>query len=199
MTGPVIERPAATEAARLADLIAEAFTDLSATAWLVPDPDARRGRLAGNFEILVEYALAWGEVYVTADRDAVAVWFPRDGDPPPPPVDYDVRVARSAGPWVDRFRHLDDLFDANHPHEPHHHLAFLAVAPSRQGDGIGSALLDDYHARLDAAGLPAYLEASSPRSRDLYLRHGYQVREPFRLPDGTPFWPMWRPPGSTAG
>ena len=42
--------------------------------------------------------------------------------------------------------------------------------------------------------MPAYLEASSPRSRDLYAQHGYLAGEPFRVPDGTPFWPMWREP-----
>ena len=30
-----------------------------------------------------------------------------------------------------------------------------------------------HHAWLDANGMPAYLEASSPRSRDLYAKHGY--------------------------
>ena len=50
---------------------------------------------------------------------------------------------------------------------------FLAVRPDRQNVGIGSALLDRHHSRLDRAGIPAYLEANDPRNRDLYLRHGY--------------------------
>ncbi|BCJ67752.1 GNAT family N-acetyltransferase [Polymorphospora rubra] len=194
MTAPVLRRPSADESPAIAGLIAEAFAPLPVSGWLVPDPAARRAVLAGNFEIMVEYALTFGLVYVTTDRSAVAVWFPRDGEPPPPPVDYDVRVERVCGEWTDRFLHLDDLFDANHPHEAHHHLAFLAVAPDRQGTGTGSALLRHHHARLDAKGMPAYLEASSTRSRDLYLRHGYEVGPPFRVPDGTPFWPMWRRP-----
>jgi hypothetical protein len=52
-------------------------------------------------------------------------------------------------------------------------------------------------AALDDSGRPAYLEASSPRARDLYLRHGYLPRPgtPFHLPDGgPPMWPMWREP-----
>ena len=44
-----------------------------------------------------------------------------------------------------------------------------------------------------AAVWPPYPEATDPRNRDLYARHGYQVREPFALPDGALFWPMWRP------
>jgi len=49
-------------------------------------------------------------------------------------------------------------------------------------------------ARLDAARLPAYLEANHPRNRDLYQRHGYQVRSVIELPDGPPLWTMWRTP-----
>jgi hypothetical protein len=55
-------------------------------------------------------------------------------------------------------------------------------------------LLDRHHARLDQAGLPAYLEANHPRNRDLYARHGYRVRSVIELPDGPPLWTMWRSP-----
>lgn len=54
--------------------------------------------------------------------------------------------------------------------------------------------LDGHHARIDGAGIPAYLEANDPRNRDLYLRHGYRVRSVIDLPDGPPLWSMWRPP-----
>ncbi|GAB2963512.1 hypothetical protein GCM10027280_60500 [Micromonospora polyrhachis] len=73
----------------------------------------------------------------------------------------------------------------------------LAVTPAAQGTGRGTALLDHHHRHLDQAGIPAYLEASSPRARDLYTRHGYEPRRAFTLPDGTPFWSMWREPQPT--
>ena len=47
---------------------------------------------------------------------------------------------------------------------------------------------------FDRAGLPAYLAASDPRHRNLYLRHGYQVRSVTDLPDGPPLCSMWRTP-----
>jgi hypothetical protein len=40
--------------------------------------------------------------------------------------------------------------------------------------------------RCDEHGLPAYLEASSPRNRALYERHGFAVVEEMRLPRGGP-------------
>ncbi|NUR83032.1 MAG: GNAT family N-acetyltransferase [Nonomuraea sp.] len=182
---------AAGDARRVAELIATAFAPLAATAYLVPEPERRVPVLAADFLILVEHALEHGVVDVDTGGHGAAVWFPMTG-PLPAPRDYDVRLAEATGDCVERFRVLDELFEKNHPGEPHHHLAFLAVHPSRQNLGLGTALLDHHHARL--GGMPAYLEASSTRSRDLYARHGYQLREPFALPDGTLFWPMWRPP-----
>ncbi|MGC4875686.1 GNAT family N-acetyltransferase [Micromonospora sp. DT43] len=178
----------------VANRIAEAFTALEVTYWLVPDASKREAVLAGDFEILVDHAMRHGFVHATGDRAGVAVWLPSVGEPAPPPPDYDARLAAACGEWTDRFQHLDELFAANHPHPDHHHMAFLAVQPGRQGQGLGTALMRHHHAWLDANGMPAYLEASSPRSRDLYARHGYRAGEPFRVPDGTPFWPMWREP-----
>jgi len=85
---------------------------------------------------------------------------------------------------------------ASHPHAPGHaYLPFVAVRPQRQGRGIGAALLRHRLAALDAAGTPAYLEASSVRSRRLYERIGF-TRLPTRieLPDGPDMYPMWRAP-----
>lgn len=183
-----------TEAGAITDVIADAFQHLGVVVWLVPARAERRRVLGGNFRIFVEHALTYGEVHVTDDRSGVAVWFPRDADPIPEPPDYDRRLAEACGRWTERFQILDRLMDAHHPAQPHHHLAFLAVRPDRQGEGLGSALLRHHHARLDADGVAAYLEASSPPSRDLYTRHGYRVGAPFAVPDGTPFWPMWREP-----
>src|SRR5262249_12104898 len=114
----------------------------------------------------------------------------------PPPADYDVRLKDASPASFDRVSELDAALAANHPVDPHHYLSFLAVHPDYQNHGIGSALLNRHHFRLDAAGLPAYLPANDPRNRDLYLRHGYVCRTEIRLPDGPPIWPMWRAPAS---
>jgi GNAT superfamily N-acetyltransferase len=182
----------------IADLIADAFLPLSGTEWLVPDPARRRAVLRDQFAILVDHALAHGELDRLADGTAVAVWF--DLTRPLPPIDdYAERLAAACGPDTARFRVLDELFAAHEPERPHHHLALLAVRPDVQRNGRGSALLDRQHRVLDRAGVPAYLEASSEGSRDLYARHGYATMgEPFRLPNGAPFWPMWREPAVAA-
>ncbi|MFG1704988.1 GNAT family N-acetyltransferase [Nonomuraea sp. M3C6] len=189
---PVIRRATADDAGRVAELIATAFAGLNAVRYLVPDRRERHRVMTANLRIFVDHAVEHGEVDLIDDGPAVAVWFSHTS-PLPEPKDYDRRLEAATGEWIERFRVLDALFEENHPAQPYHHLAFLAVHPDRQDQGLGSALLRHHHARL--AGAPAYLEASDPRNRDLYARHGYEVREPFALPDGTLFWPMWRPAG----
>lgn len=195
---PAIGRAGAGDAPWVADLIGQAFQPLAVACWLVPDPHLRARVLPADFRIIVDHAMGHGEVHATLDRTAVAVWFPRDGGPLPEPVAYQRRVAAACGEATERFLHLDELFATCHPQAPHHHLAFMAVHPARQGQGLGSALLRHHHRRLDSCRAAAYLEASSPRARDLYTRHGYQPRKPFHLPDGTAMWPMWRPPAAGA-
>jgi GNAT superfamily N-acetyltransferase len=71
----------------------------------------------------------------------------------------------------------------------------LGTDPDRQGRGLGSLLLRQTLSELDWARTPAYLEASTPRSRALYLRHGFVVMNEIRLPGGgPPLWRMWRDP-----
>jgi ribosomal protein S18 acetylase RimI-like enzyme len=84
-----------------------------------------------------------------------------------------------------------------HPSKPDHwYLAVMGVDPEWQGRGVGTALMRPGLEQLDAEGIPAYLESSTPRSRELYRRNGFEVTGEFNLPrGGPPIWQMWRDPG----
>jgi len=188
-----------------AAIVAEAFSSLQATAWLVPEPDRRMIILTDVFRILVRHARDHGQVDLLVQMPKVggargrhsigaAVWFHRDHEIPPP-ADYSHRLREAAGEYTSRFEILDRLFNEHHPDQSHHHLALLAVVPNCQGKGAGSALLQHHHAGLVLQEMPAYLEASNLQSRDLYLDHGYRAHgQPFSLPNGATFHPMWRTP-----
>lgn len=180
------------QAAAAANIIADAFWTLDVSEWLVPDVHQRQAVVERNMLIWTTHAAKHGMIHLAADHSGVAVWFPVT-EPTPEPDDYDARLDAACGQWADRFRMLDATFEAHHPHEPHHHLALLAVRPQCQGQGVGTALLNHHHEMFpDVAD---YLEASSWQSRQLYLRHSFDDRGPFYLPDGPPLWSMWRPQG----
>jgi len=141
--------------------------------------------------------MAAGLVHTTPSRDGVALWLPAGPGVLGPLAGYRQRLADATAPWTGRFAVFDQALEEHHPAGLlHQHLAILAVRPLCQGQGIGTTLLNARHRDLDRDGVPAYLEASSPRARDLYQRHGYSLRPgaPFCLPGGPPMWPMWREP-----
>jgi GNAT superfamily N-acetyltransferase len=155
--------------------------------WLIPDQAARREIFPRYFRMYVERAFADGLVHTTPALSAAALWIPGSG-PAEPAAGYVEQLAEITGPWVNRFQVFDTELDAHHPiGVEHHHLAILAVAPGWQGQGIGTALLHAHHAALDQLGVPAYLEASSERTRSIYLNHGYSdYGEPIVLPGTLP-------------
>jgi ribosomal protein S18 acetylase RimI-like enzyme len=195
MTDTVSIRSArATEAPALGRLIAVAFSHLPTTKWLVPDDDARVDVLAGQFTMFVEQGIAHGDVYVAGDGVGVAVWLP-PGDLPDI-EDYDERLAARCGPYTPRIVALDEVMHKARPVEPEHaYLAMLAVHEPARDLGVGSALLNLQHRRLDADGTPAYLDASGLHSRRLYQRHGYtDYAPPYGVGGIDGFYPMWREP-----
>jgi ribosomal protein S18 acetylase RimI-like enzyme len=100
-------------------------------------------------------------------------------------------IAGMAG--AERGKDVGARLTAMHPREPHAHLVFLGVAQSTQGQGVGSAILKQTLAPLDASGTTAYLECSTERNAALYQRHGFEITGEFELP-GLHMWAMTRKP-----
>jgi hypothetical protein len=50
--------------------------------------------------------------------------------------------------------------------------------------------------QCDRERMPAYLEATTPRGREMYARHGFAVTGEFEYPNGPRQWLMWREPDS---
>lgn len=198
MPAPVVRVGTSGDGPMVGEAITEAFLGDPLTHWVVPVLDDWPKVLPGYFGAAAAAAAEAGTVYVAGDYDAVAVWFDLSSAPPPAPPDEPApELVELCGPYTTNFHVLEHLMHQAHPQGPaHHQLAFLAVRKDLRGRGVGGHLLELHHARLDQAGLGAYLDASNPDSRRLYLRAGYQeLGEPFQPPDGPPVWPMWRPPG----
>jgi GNAT superfamily N-acetyltransferase len=72
--------------------------------------------------------------------------------------------------WVKEWSRRD-------PAEPHWHLGPVAVEPSLQGRGIGTAMLNAFCAVVDSTGAHAYLETDKHENVRLYQRFGFSVVE----------------------
>lgn len=186
-------RPASAEdVPRLVSVLAAAFSTGTVAEWAVPEPDDRLAVFTAYFGLMVGLGLRYGRVDTTDDLSGAAIWYRLDKTPSPLP-DHTYGLEQATGQYAPKFLLLGAMFEARHPRVPHGYLAYLGVDPARQNQGVGSALLTHAHETLDREGLPAYLEASDPRNRDLYARHGYKAETPMLpTPHGPTFWPMWR-------
>lgn len=194
----IIRRATAADAADLAEMMGESFMADPVSCWVFPDPDLRRKLHPDFFRVFVDLALRDGAAVTTADLAGVTLWFDED------PASADQSDPGEVGAlfhellgteFAGRFDVLGGLMADRHPHHARHaYLAFAAVHPSRQGQGIGEALLRHHLAEVDGTGLPGYVEASSTRNARLYERVGFRHEHPtFTLPDGPTLYPMWRP------
>ncbi|MFG1779042.1 GNAT family N-acetyltransferase [Micromonospora sp. NPDC049048] len=181
------------DAGPLITVLVEAFLNGPVADWLVPDLDERRNVYFRYFTHVLHHGLQHGRVDTTSDLSAVAIWYTRDEVPLRAPADHHHKVEEATGRYAPKFLLLDAIFETHHPQAPHDYLAYVAVDPCQQGQGVGSALLTTAHRTLDATNRPAYLEASNTRNRDLYLRLGYRQGAPIHLPTQGPLiWRMWR-------
>ena len=86
--------------------------------------------------------------------------------------------------------------EVRHPSERHLYLAVLGVDPDRQGQGVGSALIQPGLDLCDGERLPAFLETGKEVNLAFYGRHGFRVVDRIDLPKGPPVWFLWREPTS---
>jgi GNAT superfamily N-acetyltransferase len=187
-------RPAVPgDAAALAAPLARAFHDDPVTVWANPRQGSRLHRterfFLGRMRALLPHELS----SVTADGDGAAIWSPPDAwQMGLREFLHDLPAFLSPRtPFVIRGMHG---VEKRHPTEPHYYLSILGVDPPRQGEGMGSALLQPMLRRCDQEGVGAYLETGTERNVRFYARHGFRVTEEVPLPKGPPMWLMWRDP-----
>ncbi|TQJ89908.1 GNAT family N-acetyltransferase [Streptomyces sp. SLBN-31] len=177
-------------------LLDEAFQDDPVSAWVFPGDGYRRTthhRLMAAFTGIV---LAEGRIDVSEDGSACALWLPVPAEAHEPDADGAKKLRNAVDPDNERVELIGRLTADIHPAgRAHEYLWMIGVEPGRQGEGLGTALLRHVLDRCDRENLPAYLEASSARSRALYERLGFTpAGAPLDLPDGPSMWPMWREP-----
>lgn len=184
-------------------LLDEAFQDDPVSGWIFPGDEYRRTTHHRLMAAFTDVVLAEGRIDLTEDGSACALWMSVPADGPghgeEQPDDDFARIRQDVDPDNERVELIGRLTADIHPSgRAHAYLWMIGVAPGRQGEGLGTALIGSVLDRCDREGLAAYLEASSERSARLYRRLGFETAgETLALPDGPYMWPMWREPRIT--
>ncbi len=182
-----------------AEALALAFTDDPAFGHLLPDTAGRTERLLTFFKVEMDNLTPdYRQVWVADDHSGAAIWgYPGRWQVPinrtVRPGFQMTRVYRSRLPVA-----LWSLLraDRRHPRTPGHwYLQWLGIEPRYQGQGLGADLLAPVLEICDRQTVPAYVEASTDRSRAFYERNGFALTGSFHLPlGGPPIREMWRNP-----
>ncbi|MEV6016006.1 MULTISPECIES: GNAT family N-acetyltransferase [unclassified Streptomyces] len=192
-------------------LLDDAFQDDPVSNWVFPDAAHRRAKHPGLMAAFTDVVLAEGRIDLAEDGSACALWLSvpaagnhdaGEGDTRGEGADEDgpAQLRAAVDPDNERVELIGRLTADIHPEgRAHAYLWMIGVAPERQGEGLGGALIGSVLDRCDREGLAAYLEASNARSRALYERLGFELTgSPLDLPDGPRMWPMWREPRGAA-
>ncbi len=178
---------------RAVSAIVTGFSADPITRWVFPEPHQYLTYFTEFVPLMAGGAFEHGSAYCTEDFMAASLWLP-------PGVHSDVEAMGGLAAKAIHERDQEKIFTfmgqmgEYHPTEPHWYLPLIAVDPAQQGRGLGSALLRHALEISDRDKLPAYLEATSPRSRPLYERHGFEAIGEIQVADSPPMWPMLRKP-----
>jgi GNAT superfamily N-acetyltransferase len=164
--------------------------------WAFPDPDKRAGQFETWFGLFVESALPNGWVWISGTGEATSVWTP------PGKTELSAEAKAKVEPFLtgelgthaEPVLQIMEQFEAACPDDrSFYYLSFLGTHPEHRGRGIGMKLLESNLARVDADGMPAYLESSNPANNARYERLGFKPRSGFETPDGKhAVTTMWR-------
>jgi GNAT superfamily N-acetyltransferase len=186
----------ADDSRALVEMLARAFYDDPVFKWLFPDDAKRLDQSKRYFEGRARILLRQGETYTVEGASAAAMWA-RPGEWHDPPLDVMrqfVHLVPALGRRIPRSLQGLRLIEERHPKTPHWYLSVLGTEPARQGQGLGSAVLQPVLDECDRLEIGAYLETGTERNVQFYTRHGFRVTEQIHMPDGPPMWLMWREP-----
>lgn len=195
MRDPAIHQAHVADARRIGRITSEAFFDDPVNLWIMRKPLLIKAFMTG---LAKNIYLPRGFSEYLDEGAGATMWLP-------PGADGDLSLGNTLALGASAVLHgvpsalargmaFGACVQKVHPKEPHFYLFTIGIVPRAQGKGLGGALLRSGLARVDQAGMPAYLESTKASNIPIYERYGFELRDVPTLPEGCPpIYPMWRP------
>ena len=190
------------------EIAANAFASDPVFSYLMPDdPQLRFKALAWLSNRVMAYCTQYEHIYTTSDLQGIAVWLP--------PGEFSshllqqlkmvlqlqlYRLPMKVG-WSRLGRWLNVLYTTEIAHQQDMgnsscwYLGMMVVHPARQGQGIGSRLLQPIMRRASDEGLPCYVVTFTEQAVRFYQKNGFEIaRQQKFAPDAPSFWTLKRNP-----
>lgn len=195
MTSIAVRSASRDEESVVSALITLAFASDPMARWSLRDPQIYLAVMPELIRAFGAAAYDSDSTDVSEDGGGAAMWLPPGVEPDIETLDR--LIKENADPAI--LADVGAMFEAMaryHPEVPHWYLPLIGTDPTRQGEGIGSALMRHALARCDRDGVAAYLESSNPRNIPLYQRHGFEILGTIQIGSSPVLTPMLRPPRS---
>jgi len=184
----------ASEIEQAANLLACAYYDDVFFKWCVDDDNERHAIVAGYYQVYLRSRGCMAHVAESSDMGIIgaSVWLPHDCDAG---IYEEIErvVGASSAPMFRAVAEKSHLSEP--PMKPFYQLVGFGTSKQTRRMGVGRALLEYCLNILDEAGIPTYLEASTPYTGGgIYGKFGYQpVGELMVFTDNAVLHPLWRP------
>jgi ribosomal protein S18 acetylase RimI-like enzyme len=191
-----------SQKAQAAEMLARAFLGDPAYTAVFPDSVERERALQRLFGAVAGYSLVYGLVHTTPAVEGVACWLS--------PGNTELTMwrilrtgfglqravagfnAQARREFLAVLAYTDEIHKRQAP-GPHWYLWAVGVEPGRQGQGIGSRLIQPVLTQADKDGLPCYLETQTASNVAFYQKRGFQVVSEGVVPDQEiKIWTMLR-------
>jgi GNAT superfamily N-acetyltransferase len=192
MANEIVKSAAAHDKAAAIAVLTLAFASDPATRWTWPGPKTYLEAFPRFAEAFGGAAFAKGSAHYI-EGAAAALWLPPGIHPDEAAIGALMQATADARTANDGPQVMQQMA-SYHPREPHWYLPLIGVDPARQGQGLGSRLLEHATRLFDRDSVVAYLESSNPRNIPIYQRHGFEVLGRIQVGGSPVFTPMRRDP-----
>lgn len=185
-------RMAKSQKTQAAEVLSRAFMADPVYTAIFPDRDERERALGRLFGAVVGYSLVYGLVHTTPAVEGAACWLA--------PGNTELSLwrilrtgfglqravasfnAQARREFLAVLAYTDELHKSQAP-GPHWYLWAVGVDPERQGQGIGSRLIQPVLTQADQQGVPCYLETQIASNVAFYQKRGFEIVSEGVVPD----------------